>query len=197
MRSIIPKILLPVSEKSLSRRCSISNRTISCDPPPKFFRLTPGQEVRLRYAYFIKCIDFVKDADGNVIELHCTYDPTTRGGDAPDGRKVKSTIHWVSAGQACPAEVRLYDRLFTEPDPDKVTHEGLDYLSNLNPSSLEVLNGAFVEPSLADAIPGERFQFERQGYFCIDADSGPGNLVINRTVALKDAWAKIEKGQTG
>jgi glutaminyl-tRNA synthetase len=166
------------------------------DPPPKYFRLAPGREVRLRYAYFIKCVDYVTDEAGNVVELHCTYDPATRGGDAPDGRKVKGTIHWVSAEQAVPAEVRLYDRLFSKPDPDHVDHEGLDYLSNINPDSLEVLSPVYLEPNLASAEPGERFQFERLGYFCVDPDTLPGKLVINRIVALKDAWAKIEKGQT-
>jgi len=171
------------------------------DPPPKYFRLAPGREVRLRYAYFIRCTDYVTDEAGNVVELHCTYVPATRGGDAPDGRKVKATIHWVSAEQAVPAEVRLYDRLFSRPDPDRVDHDGLDYLSNINPDSLEILSPAYLEPEMAGAAPGDRFQFERLGYFCVDPDSGtsgtqPGKLVINRTVALKDAWAKIEKGQT-
>ena len=162
------------------------------EPPPKYFRLSPGREVRLRYAYFIKCVDFVKDANGEVTELHCTYDPTTRGGDAPDGRKVKSTIHWVSAAQAIPVEVRLYDRLFQSPDPEA----GENFLNDLNPASLEVLKDCYVEPSLANAQPGDRFQFERQGYFCVDKDTHPpGRLVFNRTVALKDPWAKIEKNQ--
>ena len=158
-------------------------------PPPKYFRLSPGVEVRLRYAYFIKCVDCVKDANGEVIEVHCTYDPATRGGDAPDGRKVKSTIHWVSAAHAIPAELRLYDRLFKSPDPEA----GEDYLDDLNPASLEVLSNCFIEPSLATAHPGDRFQFERQGYFCVDKDTlTQGKLVFNRTVALKDTWAKIE-----
>ena len=162
------------------------------EPPPKYFRLSPGREVRLRYAYFIKCVDFVKDANGEVTELHCTYDPTTRGGDAPDGRKVKSTIHWVSAAHAIPVEVRLYDRLFQSPDPEA----GENFLNDLNPASLEVLEDCYVEPSLANAQPGDRFQFERQGYFCVDKDTHTqGRLVFNRTVALKDPWAKIEKNQ--
>jgi glutaminyl-tRNA synthetase len=162
------------------------------EPPPKYFRLSPGREVRLRYAYFIKCVDFVKDANGEVTELHCTYDPTTRGGDAPDGRKVKSTIHWVSAAHAIPVEVRLYDRLFQSPDPEA----GENFLNDLNPTSLEILKDCYVEPSLAKAQPGDRFQFERQGYFCVDKDTHtPGRLVFNRTVALKDTWAKIEKNQ--
>jgi glutaminyl-tRNA synthetase len=161
-------------------------------PPPKYFRLSPGVEVRLRYAYFIKCVDCVKDENGEVIEVHCTYDPATRGGDAPDGRKVKSTIHWVSAAHAIPAELRLYDRLFKSPDPEA----GEDYLDDLNPASLEVLTNCFIEPSLATAHPGDRFQFERQGYFCVDKDTlTQGKLVFNRTVALKDTWAKIEKNQ--
>jgi glutaminyl-tRNA synthetase len=166
-------------------------------PPPKYFRLTPGQEVRLRYAYFVKCIGCVKDpATGQVTEVHCTYDPATRGGDSPDGRKVKGTIHWVSAGQAVDAEVRLYDHLFSKPDPDDVP-EGQDWKTGLNPNSLEVLTGCKVEPSLADATPGTRFQFERMGYFCIDRDSSPGKPVFNRTVTLKDTWAKIAGKQDG
>jgi glutaminyl-tRNA synthetase len=160
------------------------------EPPAKYFRLSPGREVRLRYAYFIKCVDFVKDAQGEVTEVHCTYDPATRGGDAPDGRKVKSTIHWVSAAHAIPAEVRLYDRLFLSPDPEA----GENFLEDLNPASLEILQDCYVEPSLAIAQPGDRFQFERQGYFCVDKDTRTqGKLVFNRTVALKDTWAKIEQ----
>ncbi|MSP12811.1 MAG: glutamine--tRNA ligase, partial [Chloroflexi bacterium] len=166
------------------------------EPPPKYFRLAPGREVRLRYAYFIKCVGVVKDADGNVVELRCTYDPATRGGNAPDGRKVKSTIHWVSAEQAVPVEVRLYDRLFLKPDPDDEP-EGQTFLDNLNPASLEVLPNVYVEPSLQDALPGQRYQFERQGYFSVDPDSTHSKLVFNRTVGLKDTWAKIEKGQPG
>lgn len=161
------------------------------DPPPKYYRLAPGREVRLRYAYFIKCIDVVKDAQGNVVELRCTYDPETKGGAAPDGRKVKATIHWVSAAHALDAEARLYDVLFTRPDPEEVA-EG-DFTSVINPNSLEVLTGCKVEPSLASAQPGDRFQFERLGYFCVDPDSSGGKLVFNRTVTLKDEWARIEK----
>jgi len=161
-------------------------------PPPKFYRLAPGREVRLRYAYFIRCTDVVKDEDGNIIELHCTYDPATRGGDAPDGRKVKATLHWVSAEHAIDAEVRLYDRLFTKRDPLDVP-EGHDWLENLNPDSLVVLQGCKLEPSLAEAVPGDRFQFERKGYFCVDPDSKPGHLVFNRTATLRDTWAKIQK----
>jgi glutaminyl-tRNA synthetase len=167
------------------------------DPPPKFFRLAPGREVRLRYAYFIKCVGVVKDErTGAVIELHCTYDPQTRGGDAPDGRKVKATLHWVSAAHALQAEVRLYDHLFLQPNPGDV-EDGADFKANLNPNSLETLRPCCVEPSLAGATPGSRYQFERQGYFCVDpVDSALGALVFNRTVSLRDTWAKIEKAQT-
>jgi glutaminyl-tRNA synthetase len=161
-------------------------------PPKKFYRLAPGREVRLRYAYLIRCVDVVKDpATGEVVELRCTYDPATRGGDAPDGRKVPATLHWVSAAHAMKAEVRLYDYLFTKPDPDDV-EEGQDFTANFNPRSLEIVE-AFVEPSLANAKPGDRFQFERVGYFCVDPDSTPEKLVFNRTVTLKDTWAKLEK----
>ncbi|NLY03048.1 MAG: glutamine--tRNA ligase/YqeY domain fusion protein [Rhodopirellula sp.] len=162
------------------------------DPPKKFFRLAPGREVRLRYGYFITCKDVVKDADGNVVELRCTYDPETRGGNAPDGRKVKATIHWVSAEHAVRAEARLYDYLFSKPDPSAV-EEGHDYKENLNPDSLETVSDCYVEPSLAGAKPGDRFQFERLGYFCADDTSTAEKLVFNRTVTLKDSWAKIEK----
>jgi glutaminyl-tRNA synthetase len=162
------------------------------DPPKKWFRLAPGREVRLRYAYFITCVDVVKDGNGEVVELHCTYDPATRGGDAPDGRKVRGTLHWVSAAHSLPAEVRLYDQLFLKSDPDDV-EEGADFTANLNPNSLEVLTGCRVEPGLAGGAPGSRYQFERQGYFCVDPDSRDGQLVFNRTVALRDTWAKIEK----
>jgi glutaminyl-tRNA synthetase len=163
------------------------------DPPRQFFRLAPGREVRLRYAYFVTCTRVVKDEKGEVTELHCTYDPATRGGNAPDGRKVKATIHWVSAEHALPVEARLYDHLFTKPDPDEV-EEGKDWRSNLNPSSLEVVE-ALVEPSVAGAAPGARYQFERVGYFCVDPDSTKERLVFNRTVGLVDTWAKIEKAQ--
>jgi glutaminyl-tRNA synthetase len=165
------------------------------DPPKQFFRLAPGREVRLRYAYFVRCERVVKDASGEVTELHCTYDPATRGGDAPDGRKVKATMHWVSAAHALPAEVRLYDYLFTRPDPDEVP-EDQDFTANVNADSLEILTGCKVEPSLAEAKAGDRFQFERQGYFCVDPDTNAGRLVFNRSVGLRDTWAKIEKAQT-
>ncbi len=162
------------------------------DPPKKFYRLSPGREVRLRYAYFVKCTEVVKDDDGNVVEVRCTYDPATRGGDAPDGRKVKSTLHWVADETAIEAEVRLYDRLFTKEDPTDVP-EGGDWKDNINPDSLEVLTGCKLEPSLADAAPGWICQFERLGYFCADPDSTPGHPVFSRTVTLKDTWAKIQK----
>jgi glutaminyl-tRNA synthetase len=166
------------------------------DPPKKFYRLAPGREVRLRYAYFIRCVDVVKDeSTGEIVELHCTYDPKTRGGDAPDGRKVRATLHWVSASHSLPAQVRLYDHLFTTPNPtdDK---DGLDFKSYLNPGSLETLTTCRIEPSLSGAVPGSRYQFERLGYFCVDPlDSQEGALVFNRTVTLRDTWAKIEKAQ--
>jgi glutaminyl-tRNA synthetase len=162
------------------------------NPPKDYFRLSPGREVRLRYGFFIKCTDVVKDAEGNVVEVHCTYDPATHGGNAPDGRKVKATIHWVSAAHAIDAEVRIYDTLFTKPDPSEV-EEGQDWRSNLNPKSLEILTGCKLEPSLKGAPVGAGYQFERLGYFCVDPDSTESTLVFNRTVALKDAWAKIEK----
>jgi glutaminyl-tRNA synthetase len=164
------------------------------EPPKKFFRLAPGREVRLRYAYFIKCTDLVKDADGNITELLCTYDPATRGGDAPDGRKVKATLHWVSALHAVNAEVRLYDHLFTKENPDD-TPEGTDFTANLNPDSLEVLNDCKVEPTLKNTKPLDRFQFERLGYFCTDHDSKGDKLIFNRTATLRDTWAKIQKKQ--
>jgi glutaminyl-tRNA synthetase len=162
------------------------------DPPKQYFRLAPGREVRLRYGYFVKCTDVVKDASGAVVELRCTYDPATRGGNAPDGRKVKSTIHWVSAKHAVDAEVRLYDMLFTRENPNE-TPEGQDFTANLNPQSLETLTGCKLEPGLAAAEPGSRYQFERLGYFCADPDSRPARPVFNRTVALRDTWAKIER----
>ncbi|MCJ7778212.1 MAG: glutamine--tRNA ligase/YqeY domain fusion protein [Sedimentisphaerales bacterium] len=174
------------------------------NPPKKFYRLAPGREVRLRYAYFVTCTNVVKNTNGEVVELHGTYDPATRGGDSPDGRKVKSTLHWVSARHAMDAEVRLYDHLFTKEKPEEVdqatagsaqTREGKDFTANLNPNSLEVLTDCKVEPSLKDAKPLQRFQFERLGYFCIDPDSSGGKLIFNRTVTLKDEWAKIQQSQ--
>jgi glutaminyl-tRNA synthetase len=166
------------------------------NPPKDFFRLAPGREVRLRYAYFVTCTNVVKDAAGNLVEVRCTYDPATRGGDSPDGRKVKGTIHWVNAATAIEAEVRLYDHLFNKPDPDDVP-EGQTFLSNLNPKSLEVLSGCKLEPSVAGSAAGKTLQFERLGYFCVDRDSAPGRLVFNRAVTLRDTWAKIEKKGKG
>jgi glutaminyl-tRNA synthetase len=178
-----------------SRELYIEQEDFREDPPKEFFRLSPGREVRLRYGYFIKCTGVVKNDAGEVIEVHCTYDPATRGGNAPDGRKVKATIHWVSAAQAVSGEVRMYDTLFLKEDPNQV-EEGQDFTANLNPKSLEVITNAKLEPSLADAEPGARLQFERLGYFSVDIDSKPGYPVFNRTVALKDTWAKIEKRGT-
>jgi len=166
------------------------------DPPKGYFRLSPGKEVRLRYGYFITAKSVVKDANGQILEVHCTYDPATRGGNAPDGRKVKSTIHWVSAAHAIDAEVRLYDNLFAVENPNAVP-EGQEFTVNLNPNSLEVVPDAKLEPGLRSAAVGSRYQFERLGYFCVDRDSTPGKLVFNRTVGLRDAWAKIEKAQQG
>ena len=175
-----------------SRVLYIEREDFREDPPSKFFRLAPGREVRLRYGYFITCVDVVKDGQtGDVIELHCTYDPASRGGNSPDGRRVKGTIHRVSAAHSLEAEVRLYEYLFTKPDPDEVD-EGADWKSNVNPNSLEILT-CRVEPSLAGATPGSRYQFERLGYFCVDPDSSGNKLVFNRTATLRDTWAKIEK----
>jgi glutaminyl-tRNA synthetase len=165
-------------------------------PPKKFFRLSPGTEVRLRGGYFIACKSVVKNDNGEVVEVHCTYDPATRSGNAPDNRKVKATIHWVSAEHAIDAEVRLYENLFSKEDPSDVP-EGKDFTANLNPNSLEVIPNAKLEPSLANAKPGDRYQFERLGYFCADLDSRPGAPVFNRTVPLRDTWAKIEKREKG
>lgn len=160
-------------------------------PPPKFYRLSPGKEVRLRYGYIIKCENVVKDAEGNLVELHCTYDPDSRSGGPTSNRKVKATIHWVSAAHAVEAEVRNYDTLFTKENPDDV-EEGQDFTANLNPNSLEVI-ASKVEPGLKEAVSGTRYQFERMGYFCVDPDSTPDKLVFNRTIGLRDAWAKIEQ----
>jgi len=179
-----------------SRVLYIEREDFREDPPKKFFRLSPGREVRLRYAYFVTCVGVVKDErTGEVAELHCTYDPRTRGGDSPDGRKVKATLHWVSAAHSLPAELRLYDHLFIKEDPDDVAN-GADFKANLNPNSLETLTSCRVEPSLAAAVPGSRYQFERQGYFCVDpVDSSDKALVFNRTVSLRDSWAKIAKSR--
>jgi glutaminyl-tRNA synthetase len=181
-----------------SRELYIERDDFLEDPPKKFFRLGPGREVRLRYAYFITCTDVIKDADGNIVELRCTYDPATRGGDSPDGRKVKGTLHWVSAQHAIDAEVRLYDRLFIAENPDKVA-EGHDWKENLNPESLTVIEAAKLEPSWQEAADratwsdeAPRVQFERQGYFTLDPDTKKGGTpVFNRTATLKDTWAKI------
>ena len=175
-----------------SRELYIEREDFMEDPPKQFFRLAPGREVRLRYAYFVKCVDVKKDANGEITEIHCTYDPATRGGDAPDKRKVKATLHWVSAPHSLEADVRLYNTLFTKEDPNDL-EAGEDFTDYLNPKSLEVLT-CRVEPELKNAAPGSRYQFERMGYFCVDsADSTPEKLVFNRTVTLKDEWAKIQK----
>ncbi len=166
------------------------------NPSKQYYRLSPGREVRLRYGYFVTCTSVVKNEQDEVVEVHCTYDPATRGGDAPDGRKVKSTIHWVSAAHAIAAEVRLYDNLFARENPNEET-EGRDFTANLNPNSLEVVADAKLEPSLSNAKPGAGYQFERLGYFCVDKDSTPERLVLNRTVTLRDTWVKIEKAQKG
>lgn len=175
-----------------SRELYIERDDFMEDPPKKFFRLSPGKEVRLRYGYFVTCNDVIKDADGNITELRCTYDPDTRGGYAPDGRRVKGTLHWVSAAHALDAEVRLYDYLFDKENPYDAP-EGQDFMANLNPNSLEVLTGCKLEPSLEEANPGDRFQFERLGYFVVDRDSTSDQLVFNRTVTLRDTWAKMQK----
>jgi len=177
-----------------SRQLYIEQEDFMEQPPKKFYRLAPGREVRLRYAYFITCTDVVKDENGRVVELHCTYDPATRGGDAPDGRKVKSTLHWVSAQHSLTARVQLYDHLFTKKNPDDAP-EDQDFKSNLNPNSLQVLTNCRVEPSLANAKPLSRYQFERLGYFCVDPDISDDMLIFNRTVSLRDTWAKIQKAQ--
>jgi len=177
-----------------SRELYIERDDFMQEPPKKFYRLAPGREVRLRYAYFVRCTDVVKDANGEVVELHCTYDPATRGGDAADGRKVKATLHWVSAQHALDAEVRLYEHLFTKENPDDVSDDQ-DFTVNLNPNSREVLSCCKVEPSLKDAKPLQRFQFERLGYYCVDTDSKEGKLIFNRTVTLRDPWAKIKQSQ--
>ena len=178
-----------------SRELYIEREDFMEDPPKKYFRLAPGREVRLKHAYYVTCVDVVKDAQtGKVVELHCTYDPETRGGWLQDGRKVRGTLHWVSVAHSVEAEVRLYDHLFTKPNPVDV-EEGSDFKANLNPNSLEILRGCRVEPSLADASPGSRYQFLRMGYFCMDPDSFDGKPVFNRTVTLRDTWAKIQKAR--
>jgi glutaminyl-tRNA synthetase len=178
-----------------SRVLYIEQEDFREEPPPKYYRLAPGREIRLRYAYLITCVGVKKDPKtGEVIEVHCTYDPATRGGNAPDGRKVKSTIHWVSAAHALEAEVRLYENLFTKENPNDVEN-GADFMSNVNRNSLEVLTSCRIEPFLAGATPGNRYQFERMGYFCVDPDTTPEKLVFNRTVSLRDDWAKIQKQQ--
>jgi len=183
-----------VRQVPFSRELYIERDDFREDPPKKFFRLAPGREVRLRYAYFIRCNEVIKNDTGEVIELRCSYDPETRGGSAPDGRKVKGTIHWVSADDALKSELRLYDHLFDKPDPNEVDQEGDDYKSNLNHESLVTLSNCRVEPSLANANAGDVYQFERQGYFCVDTlDSKPDSLVFNRTVSLRDSWAKLER----
>jgi len=179
-----------------SRALYIEQDDFREDPPKGYYRLSPGREVRLRYGYFITCTSVVKDENGEVVEVHCAYDPATRGGNAPNGRKVKSTIHWVSAAHAVNAEVRIYESLFTKEDPTEV-EDGQDFTANLNPKSLEVIAHAKLEPFLANVTAGTRYQFERLGYFCADPDTKPGAPVFNRTVALKDTWAKVEKKQAG
>jgi glutaminyl-tRNA synthetase len=172
-----------------SREIFIERDDFLENPPKKFFRLSPGREVRLRYGYFITCREAVKNAAGEVVELRCSYDPATRGGNAPDGRKVQATLHWVSAADAVPAEIRIYNQLFARPDPDAG-----NFAADLDPASLDVLTAALVEPALAATAPGTAVQFERQGYFCLDRDSTPDKLVFNRTVGLRDTWAKVQTG---
>ena len=177
-----------------SRELYIEQDDFMAEPVKKFYRLAPGREVRLRYAYFVTCTDVIKGENGQIVELHCTYDPATRGGDAPDGRKVKSTLHWVSAEHALEAQVRLYDHLFTKENPDQ-TAEDEDFKSNLNPDSCQILTSCRIEPSLGNAKPLNRYQFERLGYFCVDPDSSDAKLIFNRTVSLRDTWARIQKAQ--
>jgi glutaminyl-tRNA synthetase len=174
-----------------SRELYIERDDFREDPPRRFWRLAPGREVRLRYAYFVTCVDVVKDEKGEIVELHCTYDPATRGGDAPDGRKVRGTLHWVSAPHAIEAEVRNYDRLFLNQDPHDVP-EGQDFTASINPESL-LVSTCMIEPTVRGAAPGTRYQFERKGYYCVDPDTTDEKLVFNRTVTLRDSWAKIEK----
>ncbi|RMH84647.1 MAG: glutamine--tRNA ligase, partial [Calditrichaeota bacterium] len=176
-----------------SRELYIERDDFREDPPKKYFRLAPGREVRLMHAYYVTCTDVIKDEHGEIVEVHCTYDPETRGGWSKDGRKVKGTLHWVSAAHAVEAEVRLYDRLFTRPNPAD-PRDKVDFKTYLNPNSLEVLTGCKLEPSVKGAAPGTRYQFLRHGYFCVDTkDSTGDHLVFNRTVPLRDTWAKIEQ----
>ena len=176
-----------------SRELYIERDDFQEDPPRQFFRLAPGREVRLRYAYYITCVKVIKDENtGEVTELQCTYDPATKGGDAPDGRKVKATLHWVSAAHSIISEVRLYDNLLLKENADDV-EEGRDFRSCINPNSLETLTSCRLEPGLSNVLPGERYQFERMGYFCVDPDSSDARKVFNRTVTLKDTWAKVKK----
>ena len=181
-------------EVPFSREIYIEREDFMEDPPRKYYRLSPGREVRLMGAYYVTCVDVIKDADGNVVELHCTYDPESRGGTTPDGRKVRGTIHWVSAAHALDAEVRMYDYLFTKEDPGDF-EEGEDFMANLSPDSLAILADAKVEPSLAEMQPGERYQFMRKGYFCTDPDTAEGKLVFNQTVSLRDSWARMQKAK--
>jgi glutaminyl-tRNA synthetase len=181
-----------VRQVPFTRELYIEQEDFREDPPKQYFRLSPGKEVRLRYGYLVTCTGVVKNERGEITEIRCTYDPATKGGNTPDGRKVKGTIHWVSASHAVEAEVRLYDYLFLTPDPNEAP-EGQDWTANLNPASLAVVPAAKCEPSLASSRPGDRFQFERLGYFCVDKDSAPGRLVFNRTIGLRDTWTKIEK----
>jgi glutaminyl-tRNA synthetase len=182
-------------EVPFSRVIYIERDDFMENPPKQFFRLSPGREVRLRYAYFIKCVDIVKDPkSGEIVELRCTYDPATRGGDSPpDGRKVKATLHWVSAPHAIDAEVRLYEKLLNKAAPSD--EEGATFKDFIDSNSLEVIEAAKLEPALAQAAPGSRYQFERLGYFCVDPDSTPGKMVFNRTVTLRDTWAKMVKAE--
>ena len=183
-----------VRQVPFSREIYIEKDDFMEEPPKKFFRLAPGREVRLRYAYFITCTDVFKDENGEVTEIHCTYDPESKGGKSPDGRKVKGTLHWVSAAHAVPVEVRQYDMLFMSPEPSKIKEDGKDFKSNLNPDSLHIIENAMLEPYIKDARPEDKFQFERKGYFCVDRYWKPGEkMVFNRTVTLKDTWAKIDK----
>jgi glutaminyl-tRNA synthetase len=185
--------LMGTRKVSFSRELYIERDDFMEDPPRKFFRLAPGREVRLRYAYFVTCTEVIKNEKGEITELHCTYDPASRGGNSPDGRKVKATIHWVSAAHAVKAEVRLYDRLFNDENP--TGHKDIDFRQFLNPESLTVLKECFIEPSVRKAKPLDHFQFERLGYFNVDYDSTEENLLFNRTVPLRDSWSKFQNGK--